>query len=197
MKNFSSIVLSLLLITLNACISPQKEDLTQEEVLFQENYLEKGGEITASVYSALTRNLANSIKENGVPGSIQYCNINAYPITDSISQQFGVHIKRSSHKLRNPKNRPDSLELAIIESYLAEQQQGKPLKAKLVKLEQQPVRYFSPIVLAQACTRCHGKMGSEIDPDNYDVIKSLYPEDSAINFTRGELRGIWSVSFKP
>jgi len=45
------------------------------------------------------------------------------------------------------------------------------------------------------CEKCHGKIGSTLKEADYASIKSLYPEDMAIGYKTGDLRGMWSISF--
>jgi len=56
-------------------------------------------------------------------------------------------------------------------------------------------RYIGTNLNGAAEIHIHGTPGNEIGNENYEHIKKLYPDDKAINYTVGELRGIWSISF--
>jgi hypothetical protein len=43
------------------------------------------------------------------------------------------------------------------------------------------------------CLNCHGKVGENVTQDTYQLIKDLYPGDSATGFEKGDLRGMWSI----
>ena len=43
------------------------------------------------------------------------------------------------------------------------------------------------------CLNCHGEPGKEINESTLEKINSLYPEDKAIDFKVGDLRGMWSI----
>jgi hypothetical protein len=57
------------------------------------------------------------------------------------------------------------------------------------------VRYFAPIFMKGQCLKCHGSLGADINDTTYAIIKEHYPNDQAIGFEEGELRGIWSINF--
>jgi hypothetical protein len=42
---------------------------------------------------------------------------------------------------------------------------------------------------------CHGKPGVEVIDPVYNLILEKYPNDKAINFNTGDVRGIWSITF--
>jgi hypothetical protein len=39
-------------------------------------------------------------------------------------------------------------------------------------------------------------VGESLLPVNHEKIKLLYPEDKAIGYNEGDLRGVWSIIFK-
>jgi len=56
------------------------------------------------------------------------------------------------------------------------------------------ISYYKPTMQLEFCGTCHGSkesIGAE-----YDAIAKLYPEDLAIDFKTGDLRGLWRVDFK-
>jgi len=69
-------------------------------------YLEKGKQIAAISFATLSQRLQKAIQEGGIPNAIQYCNLAAYPLTDSLSTAHSVIIRRTSLKERNPANKP-------------------------------------------------------------------------------------------
>ena len=56
-------------------------------------------------------------------------------------------------------------------------------------------KYYKPIFVMDACTKCHGKEGETLNDEAYAKIASLYPEDQATGYEVGDLRGMWVVSF--
>jgi hypothetical protein len=52
--------------------------------------------------------------------------------------------------------------------------------------------YVEPIMLQPLCLTCHG---SELAPGVAEQISELYPEDHAIGFEAGDLRGVFWLEF--
>ena len=52
-------------------------------------------------------------------------------------------------------------------------------------------RFIKPILTGKVCLTCHG---SEIEEGLAFRIKELYPNDRAIGFKLGEIRGAFSVT---
>jgi hypothetical protein len=192
------IILAILMLSLLSLISCQpaaeKEKTTEQPPFDTAAYLAKGDQISSSVFGTLSAEVGKSMKANGVEATISYCNVHAYPITDSLAAIHQAKIKRTSHKVRNLNNAPDSLESAILEQYTSLQQQGLEMPSQVVQ-EGGNVRFFAPILLAQPCLKCHGIVGETLDENDLAVIQQYYPEDKATGFAAGELRGIWSIQF--
>ncbi len=154
------------------------------------SYVEKGKNISAAVFSSLFQLLSKSIASYGTDSAVAFCNIKALQVTDSLSQAFQAEIKRTSHKIRNPENKPDSIEMIYIQKYLGKQPED-PVAVDMG----QKVYFFAPIWLAQPCLQCHGNPEVDIKPEVLQKIKEKYPYDQATGFEVGDLRGIWSIKF--
>lgn len=173
----------------------QKESTPDKPLVDTASYLAKGQQIASRVFGVLSSEVSKSMKANGVAATIAYCNEQAYPITDSLAAVYQAHIKRTSHKVRNPENAPDSLESIMLEKYLTLQEKGMEMSPKVVQ-QGENMHFFAPILLAQPCLTCHGMVGETLDKNDLAVIQQHYPDDQAIGFSAGELRGIWSIRFK-
>jgi hypothetical protein len=99
-------------------------------------------------------------------------------------------------KVRNPGNAPDSLEQLILQEMERDTKTQKEIKAKLVRSLSGEVHYFKPILLQPMCLNCHGTPQTQIQPATLNKIKELYPNDQAIDFKEGDLRGIWHIIFR-
>ena len=73
---------------------------------------------------ALASNLKKSLKvvliESGPVAAVEYCNIAALDITDEISTDKNVLIKRTSLKLRNKNNFPTTWEIKVLKDFKME-----------------------------------------------------------------------------
>ncbi|MDX1639679.1 MAG: DUF3365 domain-containing protein [Balneolaceae bacterium] len=157
--------------------------------------MQEGRQIASSAFQALSSNLKQAIVVEGVSGALKFCNIEAMPLTESLSTHFGVELRRASHRPRNPSNQPDSLEMVTIRKYLQQldlDNEPEPV----VYADSRRIAFHAPIRISTGlCLNCHGRPGNEIATEDLKLIQSLYPQDEATGFEMGELRGIWSITF--
>lgn len=196
MKIKLSIIISgiILLASCNNETASNVEELSNEvkevveEKIDTTLYLQKGSEIAQATFKVLSSNLKAAMQRGGVDEAIQFCSINAMPITDSLSQYHNAEIKRTSHKTRNPLNAPTNDETEMLSKYLS------GFKEPTVQKNQDgSISYYSPIYTKGLCLTCHGKVENI---SNYKSILSKYPNDKAVGFAENDLRGIWSLTFK-
>ena len=146
--------------------------------------------------SELVGELKKGIKAGGPIAAIGVCNTKAMPITDKhTAQAQGWTLKRSSHKLRNAENKPDTFEARAIKELLAREANGekaKDMAVTMVTIEdgKKTFRMVKAIPTGKPCLACHG---SNIKPDVAAKLDSLYPTDKARGFKMGEMRGIFSL----
>ncbi|MDX5481178.1 MAG: DUF3365 domain-containing protein [Hymenobacteraceae bacterium] len=196
-------LLSLALAGLWACSTPQKEDattvtttaLTPQEAA---QYRQDGRMIVKASFDTLSHNLMRAMGEGGPLHALQFCNLQAYPLTDSLSEQFNAHIKRTSLQYRNPGNQPDAQEKALLTTFAAWKSQGRDLATAdtVVMLDNDQVLFAKPILLQPQCQACHGVVGGTVPQELYREIQQLYPADKAVGFRSGDLRGMWAIRFK-
>lgn len=187
-----SVFLLIVSTTIPACQS--SGDRVSESKLV-EKAIEDGNMISSETQQLLGTTLKTTIQQRGIPAALDYCNLNAYPLVDSIEQKYGVTIKRASLATRNLQDSPDKEEKTIIETYQKDLQEGRTPEVK-VNIHSNEVLFAKPILLNDAvCLNCHGQIGTEITQENYRVIRALYPDDQATGHKLGDLRGIWSIRF--
>lgn len=193
-----NISLLFLLSSLLSCGNIDKKVDKQEGKTLSEKekvyYLDQGKIIASKTFETLSKELSAKIGEEGVSGAIKYCNVNALGLTDSIAGLYAVNVKRVSDRIRNQNNRADSIEMAVINGYKEKMSKGEQLDPILVQ-EDGKVRFMAPIILKELCLNCHGAPGTNVLDQNMEVIQNYYPEDLALNYKTGDLRGIWSISF--
>jgi len=186
----------LLFITLAACTQQSnRQNNSKATAVDSTLVIQEGQQITQTAFSTLSSNLQRAIAEGGIPYALQFCNVEAMPLTDSLSTAHNVMLKRASHRPRNPRNRADSLEMTTIKKYLQQINQQKELAPQLYTQAQQII-YHAPIRINQPlCLNCHGQLGSDITQQTLDTLRQQYPEDEATGFAMGDLRGIWTIKF--
>ncbi|TXB63993.1 DUF3365 domain-containing protein [Vicingus serpentipes] len=186
----------LLILGLFACNNVSEQQIGEEVqgiiVKTDKEYLEEGKMIAESTFKVLSSNLQQAMAEGGIENALSYCNVNAMPLTDSLSKHYNVAIKRVSDKARNQLNLASKNEQKIIDNYLASTENRKPV---LEQNENGKITFYAPIVAKALCLNCHGIEGEILSSENNEKIKLLYPEDKAIGYSEGDLRGVWSIMF--
>ena len=135
------------------------------------------------------------MKMGGPIAAIQYCNINAMSITDSLASANKVLISRVAEKNRNNSNLISDYDSPIWEHYKTGEQNVK-MADTVIKVDGKRV-YYRPIYIANpACLNCHGQKGTDIMDGTVTKIAELYPDDRATGYNLGELRGMWKIEFK-
>jgi ABC-type phosphate transport system auxiliary subunit len=158
-------------------------------------YTTEGKEMAMATTKKLGSNLTQKMKEGGVKEAVPFCNTMAYSLTDEMSKKYNAEIKRTSDKLRNEKNKPNDEEKKIIEDYKKAMASNKQLKPVVAMDASGNPHFYAPIILKKKCMTCHGAVGGEVSVTTDSLIRSYYPNDKAVGFKEGDLRGIWSIKF--
>jgi|SRR5690606_35167757 len=141
----------------------------------------------------LGQNLMRALQKEGSLYALEFCNVEAIPLTRQMEEKHGAVIKRVSDKNRNPENAANAEELYYIAYFKTEIASGKDPKPVVLPAGDQ-TRFYYPIVTNSMCLQCHGTP-DKIAPETLSRIKVLYPEDAATGYTENEVRGIWSIVF--
>ncbi|MCB0662332.1 MAG: DUF3365 domain-containing protein [Saprospiraceae bacterium] len=180
-------------LTIQCTSTPDKKPLTDIE---KEKFMRDGKNITLITFSTLSARLGKAMTEEGVQGAVSYCNVAALPLTDSLAGLNNVKIKRTSLQLRNPANAPTEAEKTMLFAFQAQEKAGTDLVPVVQALSNEEAAFFAPIRLIDACQKCHGTVGETMEASDYATIQSLYPDDKATGFKTGDLRGMWSITFR-
>lgn len=156
------------------------------------SYEDLGRNIVNETKSNIGKNLMKAVKERGAAGAVEFCNTRAIPITDSMAVVLNVKVKRVSDKPRNPINTANSEEIAYIEGWRKAKANGEKYPPKVTEMENKMVGYY-PIEINQTCLKCHGIPEKQINTETLANIKKLYPNDKAIAYAEGDIRGIFVV----
>jgi hypothetical protein len=186
------IIIIICCISLFSCqTSVRPKQLSPEK---QSELISKGKEITMQSFKALSAEVMAALQEGGVQHAVGYCHLQASPLIDSLSTAYEAKISRVSEKYRSPLSKPDELDLTVLAAYRQQLDEGRELQPHL-ELVSDEVIFYSPILFSNpACLLCHGEPGSTMEKENYDFIKSRYPDDLAIGYKLGELRGAWKIA---
>lgn len=167
--------------------SPQKR-MSEEE---KSSLVILGDSISEQMQNLLLKNVAGAIQKGGTDYAVEFCNVAAIPLTDSLANNLEVYIQRLSDKNRNSLNaiqtKTDSLAWEKIKSE----------KTDFIEQDKNgDVYYFKPILIEMStCVKCHGSK-TDIAESTQNIITQKYPNDRAIGYKIGDLRGMWKIKLK-
>ena len=149
--------------------------------------LAKGSEALDQVASTFSNRLHEASATDGLPGAIKVCSEEAQGMTALLSADTGARVGRSSLKLRNPANAGPPW----VQDYLAAQEGKVAVDVSGVsEVHEDTARVARPIAIVPKCLACHGE---HVDPAVQPLLTERYPEDKAVGYREGELRGvIWA-----
>ena len=156
-------------------------------------YEDIGLEYALGTKKVLGSNLMGTIQKKGTTEAMAFCNIQAIPLTDSMSVKYNATIKRVSDKNRNPNNKANAEELIYIAQFKKDAAANKEPKPVIVE-KGNKVHFYYPIPTNTMCLQCHGT-SENIKPEVRLKIKGLYPTDLATGYSENEVRGMWSIVF--
>lgn len=196
MKKLSLIsVIVVYLVTLFACQSANKNN-EEKNGHSQKTYFEKGDEIIKATQKELINNVSAAIKKGGPTYAIEFCNIKAMEITDSLSKKFNCSIERISFKNRNPKNQPDTYNDKEQLTKFEETHQAQEELHPTVIITEESAEYYKPIFVSmETCLQCHGTKETGLKEKTVKKLAELYPNDKATGYKLNDLRGAWKITF--
>ena len=187
MKSIQILSLLVFIVLFSSCKNESDGELAK--------YSEIGLHIASTTKAQMEKHLIKTIKEKGTSEALQFCYINAYPITDSMATVHQASIKRVTDRPRNPINKANKIELenvSYFKSILAEGGEVKPI----IEEKEDKVSFYYPIVTNKKCLQCHGAPNTEIKESTLTNLLYLYPSDRATGYSENQVRGIWSIQFK-
>ncbi|WP_321289171.1 DUF3365 domain-containing protein [uncultured Sunxiuqinia sp.] len=178
-----------ILISLTLLSCGQRNAKNEMDAEAYSRLLKIGNHISAQAQTSLLSHVSNAMKKGGSLYAVEFCNLQASSITDSLSNHFNCTISRVSDKNRNPENNLKTATDKQLWNWVT--QQDAP-KDTLVVVKSQAI-YYKPIRTAMpACLQCHGP-AEGIQPDTYEKLQALYPIDKATGYKLNELRGLWKI----
>lgn len=150
---------------------------------------------TKALGGALKARLQKAIAQGGLVEGVDACKLEAGPIAKAISGN-GWAVGRTALRVRNPANTPDTWErqqLIAFSNQLSAKLDGS-LEAIHYDSATGEFRYMKAIKTGEICTACHGH---SIAPNVRAAIHEAYPEDEAVGFDVGTLRGAFTLTYTP
>jgi hypothetical protein len=186
-----SIVLIFMCLFLVGCVQ-QKQEFSTEE------YLQKSKPIAMEFSNALKAELQKAISTGDFASAIEVCKkvshekeiefTNTHPDVESLRR---ISLKTRNAETHTPK--PNEKEWLIEMENLMKR--GEDPKPGLLVIDEHPAVLF-PIVLDNpVCLVCHGAEEFMV-PELKQALQKHYPNDQAIGYQQGDLRGALVIYWK-
>lgn len=137
----------------------------------------------------LAGRLAAALEEGGPAAAVTVCRDEAPRLTAEVASEHGVSLGRASDKLRSARNAAPPWARGLVEASAG--RAAEDVRPVAVDLGDR-IGLMRPIVVAQACTRCHGAR-EDIAPEVTERLAREYPDDRAVGYDAGDHRGFFWV----
>lgn len=153
-------------------------------------------ELAERLTATLMQRMTAALEGDGVIAAARVCSEVAQSVTREVGAAHGATVRRTALRLRNPLNRPDDFERAWLEKQEERVAAGQPAVPEYhVELiaGSPELRHLRPIVFpGGVCVSCHGA-DAELAPEIRAFLAERYPDDQAVGFKPGDLRGAISI----
>lgn len=173
---------------------------TQVAVAADEPWMADARAVATAVPPKLLQVLTDAIAKSSAADAVTVCQDTAPKMAKAASEQSGWQVRRVSLRNRNPKavpaweretledfdrraaagEAPASLERATVQTV-----DGKPLQ-----------RYMRALPTQGLCLSCHGP-ADQLAPGVAERLKALYPDDRAVGYSLGQIRGAMTLKRAP
>lgn len=171
-----------------------KKDVKLEEVKMV------AGKAAGEFMKELKSILVAEMKKGGPECALNVCSDTAQEFAKNYSAKKGMEVRRVSFMNRNEANVPDEAEVMWLkecENMMKADNFNKDTVFFRVErtANSKTLHLAKPILLAEECVVCHGTE-DQIPGNIKKLIAEKYPDDKAVNFKPGDLRGLVTVKMK-
>jgi hypothetical protein len=157
--------------------------------------------VASAVPPKLLQVLTDTIAKSNAADAVSVCQDTAPKMAKVASEQSGWQIRRVSLRNRNPKAVPDAWERETLEDFDRRTAAGESpasLERTIVQtVDGKPLqRYMRALPTQGLCLSCHGPT-EQLAPGVADRLKALYPDDRAVGYSLGQIRGAMTLKRAP
>lgn len=150
------------------------------------------GKLIVRFQKELKSELVAAMNLGGPVNAISVCQVRAPEIAAGFSNEFWS-IRRVTDKNRNPDNLATEHELEILGSFADTAATGPAHYYEWVdSADTRTFCFYMPIRVMPLCINCHGAE-ADIDDATRATLSELYPDDKAVGYKAGDLRGMFVV----
>jgi hypothetical protein len=193
MKNFKT--LSSLCLALTTLLN------AQDAFAADEPWMADARTVATAVPPKLLQVLTDAIAKSSAADAVTVCQDIAPKMAKAASEQSGWQVRRVSLRNRNPKAVPDAWERETLEDFDRRASAGEA-PASLERTTVQTVdgkplqRYMRALPTQGLCLSCHGP-ADQLAPGVAERLKALYPDDRAVGYSLGQIRGAMTLKRAP
>lgn len=159
----------------------------------------KAEEAVHRLHAMMKSNVKPRMKKEGILSAAKFCADESYEKIKQLDKELGpdISIKRVSRLNRNPDSYPLESEEAIVKAFEFIEMSDAYLPEEIVQMvDETTYKVYMPSTMSSRnCKKCHGQK-SKMDPDVQKFLKKKYPQDKAIGFRSGQVRGAVVVTVK-
>lgn len=162
----------------------------------QGEYLKQAHELVSHFKYKLKHTRKSGLSEGGIPKALEKCHLDAPDIAHELSNGSPWTVRRTTLKTRDLEDAPDKWEFKVLKEFEKRKAAGEDPKgmehAEVVEKDgKRTFRYMQAIAISRGCLKCHGK---HIRHKVRVQLDSLYPFDQATGYSKGDVRGAYSLS---
>ncbi len=144
--------------------------------------------------------LSEHMTSQGPTRALIACSDTAQVLTEQVELRHRLSVRRVSERWRSAMDEPDPYEKAVLQRFeiLARDGALEPDREHTeITLEgsRRTFRYLKPIIVQPLCLSCHGPI-DRLDPEVLRVLDERYPDDTAVDYSEGDVRGAITVTVK-
>lgn len=152
-------------------------------------------QVVAEFSQLLQAELQSAMQQGGPAQAISVCRVKAPQIAVELTTKYNTYVRRTSLKPRNIRNTPVCWEEQVLNGFEHSHKQGVPVEdlesSAIVPADgDRELHYMKAIPTKPVCLVCHG---DNIAPDVARQLHKLYPDDQALGFKVGDIRGAFSL----
>lgn len=136
--------------------------------------------------TTLVGRLKAELGRGGPRAAVTVCRDEAQEMTTAVGAKYEMALGRTSHLVRNPVNAPRPWTSAWVASYAGTTMTDA--RSGVFELAGDRIGVLRPIGTMDLCVMCHGPRET-VQATIGDVLTTAYPDDRAVGFAPGDLRG--------